>query len=248
MQILIFEMNRKASLIITFLITALIAGNYFFFSDSGTIRENVEIFRVLDGDTVELKDGRMVRLLNINTPEKGFAYSELAKEYLSGFVNVQLETEGIDKYKRTLGRLYYDEEYLNLEIVRSGMAHTYMVLDNEERIFYNAENFAIKNEKNIWEKSEFYNCLNVEINKYDEYLDVLDSCNVDFTDWTVKDESTKSYKFEKDEGQSFRLYSKQGQDTDSELYWGRDNIWNDDHDEIFIRDSRGLLVYYYSYG
>lgn len=241
-------MNRKASLVISFLITALIAGNYFFFSDSGIVRERVEISRVLDGDTVELADGKIIRLLNINTPEKGLAYSDLAKEYLSGFTEVGLETAGTDKYKRTLGRLYYDDLYLNLKIVEQGMAHTYMVSESEEKLFSKAEKYAIENKKNIWERSKFYGCLKVEINKYQEYVDIIDSCEIDFIGWNVKDESTKSYKFEKDFNEKFRIYSAKGEDSQNEIYWGKGNIWNDDHDEIFIRDSDGFLAYYYSYG
>jgi endonuclease YncB( thermonuclease family) len=241
-------MNKKASFVLASLITLLIAGNYIFFSDHGIKREKVEIVRVLDGDTVELKDARHIRLLNINTPEKGLKYSELGKNYLSKFSNVELEAMGLDKYDRTLGRLYYENTYLNLEIIKQGFAHTYLVDENEEREFSKAEKYARDNELNIWEKSEFYGCLEVEINKYDEYLDIIDSCDVDIAGWTVKDESTKSYKFESDEGKRFRLYSAKGEDTQEELYWGRGNIWNDDHDEIFIRDNNGILVYYYSYG
>ena len=81
-------MERKGALVIAFLITGLIVGNYLFFTDAGVVRERVEISRVLDGDTVDLVDGRRIRLLNINTPEKGLAYSDLAKEFLSEFTNV----------------------------------------------------------------------------------------------------------------------------------------------------------------
>ena len=241
-------MDRKNALIISFLITSLIAGNFMFFADKGIVREKVEISRVLDGDTVELSDGRHIRLLNINTPEKGLPYSDLAKEFLSNFTFVGLETGGLDKYQRTLGKLYFNDKYLNLEIVKNGMAHTYLVLDDESSIFNKAEKYAQKNGKNMWEKSSFAECLNVEINKYEEYVDITDSCGTDFTGWNVKDESTKMYKFKKDMGESFRLYSGKGSDTESNIYWGKEKIWNDDHDEIFIRDSDGLLVYYYSYG
>ncbi len=241
-------MNKKASFILAAMITLVIAGNYIFFTDQGVVRENVEILRVLDGDTVELSDGRKIRLLNINTPEKGLAYSELGKEYLSTFSNVELEIRGLDIYDRILGRLYYGQSYLNLEIVKRGFAHSYLVDESEEKLFENSENYARENELGLWTKSEFYGCLKVEINKYEEYLDITDSCDINFISWNIKDESTKSYRFEKDVGERFRLYSAKGQDGIAELYWGRENIWNDGHDEIFIRDSNGLLAYYDSYG
>lgn len=240
-------MNKKASLTIAGMVTLIIAGNYLFFADEGIVREKVKIIRVLDGDTVELEDGRRIRLLNINTPEKGFSYSDLGKNYLSEFTDVELESAGVDIYDRILGRLYYGKEYLNLEIVKQGFAHSYLVADFEERTFESAEDEARNNEKGIWKKSEFYDCLLVEINKYDEYLIIEDVCDVDFTSWNIKDESTKSYIFEKDFDKKTTLYSAKGEDTEGKLYWGRENIWNNDHDEIFIRDFNGLLAYYHSY-
>ncbi|MEK6908605.1 MAG: thermonuclease family protein [Nanoarchaeota archaeon] len=240
-------MNKKASLIFASMITLLIAGNYIFFADNGIIREKVEIVRVLDGDTVELSDGRRIRLLNINTPEKGLSYSELGKEFLSGFTEVELESAGMDKYDRILGRLYYEDIYLNLELVKYGMAHSYLVSDSEENLFEKSEEYARENELNIWKRSEFYECLEVEINKYEEYIHIIDSCDSNVTLWTIKDESTKSYKFKADFEEEIILYSAKGTDDGEKLYWGRENIWNDDHDEIFIRDSDGLLVYYYAY-
>lgn len=241
-------MNKKASFFLALSITILITGNYIFFGDEGLIREKVEILRVLDGDTVELKDGRKIRLLNINTPEKGLTYSELGKEYLSTFKDVELEIIGKDRYERNLGRIYFGELYLNLEIVKQGYAHSYLVDSSERRIFASAENYARENELNLWEKSEYYNCLKVEINKYDEYLYIEDSCQINLTGWSIKDESTKSYEFKREIGESFKLYSKKGIDDEKNLYWGKENVWNDDGDRIFIRDSNGFLAYYYSYG
>jgi len=242
-------MDKSHAFLIAFLITALIAGNYFFFVEAGTSRESVRIGRVLDGDTVELEDGRKIRLANINTPEKGFAYSELAKSYLEEFVGNKLEMENLggDKYGRTLGRLYFSGDYLNLKIVREGMAHTYLVFEDEEREFSRAEKYARDNGLGIWQSSENADCVSATINKYDEYVVVYDSCSLDETGWTIKDESTKMYRFSRNMGNEFILYSGKGEDTFEKLYWGKGKIWNDASDRIFIRDSNGLLVFYDSY-
>lgn len=240
-------MNKKASFFLALAITILISGNYIFISDNGVVREKVEISRVLDGDTIELTDGRKIRLLNINTPEKGLSYSDLGKNYLSEFKDVELEKVGEDKYQRILGRIYSGDIYLNLEIVKQGYAHSYLVDESEKKEFANSEKYARENGLNIWEKSEYYGCLEVEINKYDEYLDIRDSCALNLIGWSIKDESTKSYEINKDPGDSFRIYSSKGTDSENKLYWGKEKIWNDDGDRIFIRDSNGFLVYYYSY-
>lgn len=227
----------------------MIAGNYFFFQTYENERERVVISRVLDGDTVEIEDGRKIRLANINTPEKKFAYSDLAKNYLSEFVGkeVYLEKTGIDKYSRTLGRLYSGEDYLNEIIVREGMAHSFIVHEDELEIFEDAQNEAIKNKRGIWEQSEFYNCVNLEINKYEEYVDITELCDVNFNKWNIKDESTRTYVFKRDFSEKIRIYSSKGSENETALFWGRENVWNDDGDSVFIRDSNGLLVYYWSY-
>ena len=242
-------MEKGPAFLLAFLITALIAGNYLFFTDAGVSRERVNIERVLDGDTVELTDGRHIRLTNINTPEKKLAYSELAKNYLIEFAdeNVELEDLGVDKYGRTLGRLYSGDEYINLEIVRQGFAHSYIVFDGEEREFSKAEEKARNSKSGIWELSPYAECVSIKINKYDEYVEIRDSCGVDFAGWTLKDESTKMYRFSQDAGDEFILYSGKGEDTGEKLYWGKGKVWNDDKDRIFIRDSDGKLVFYDSY-
>ncbi len=242
-------MDKIPALLLALLITSVIAGNYIFFTTAQIEREKVEIVRVLDGDTVELSDGRRIRLVNINTPEKKFPYSNLAKDYLSGFIGkeVYLESLGPDKYYRTLGRLFYDEEYLNRVIIEEGMAHKYLVIDSEENDFAEAEKIAIEKEAGIWDKSQYYGCIGAEINKYEEYVSITDSCGANFNGWNVKDESTKSYTFKKDFDEAFVLYSSKGTDTSTEVYWGKDKVWNDAGDSIFIRDKSGMLAYYYSY-
>ncbi len=242
-------MDRLPALVISILITSVIAGNYLFFTVDSVEREKVIIIRVLDGDTVELEDGRTIRLVNINTPEKKFPYSELAKNYLIAFLNeeIYLESLGTDKYSRTLGRLFSEEVYLNKFIIEQGMAHKYLVIKGEEKDFANAENLAIEKEIGIWDRSNYTNCISVEINKYDEYVEIYDSCGVDFTEWTIKDESTKSYKFTKDVDEKVVLYSKSGKDNETARFWGKEKIWNDAGDAIFIRDNSGFLVYYEQY-
>jgi endonuclease YncB( thermonuclease family) len=244
-------MEKKHALFIALAITGIIAGNWLFFQEFSEFdREHVIIQRVIDGDTVELQDGRTVRLLNINTEEKGRAWSSEASEYLSRYLNksVEIEVSGVGKYGRILGRLYSGEEYLNLEIVRLGLAHVYLVEESEEKEFKKVEEKAREEEIGIWEKSEYDGCLDVEINKKDEYLVIEDICGLDFNGWSVKDESTKMYKFKDNKRINYKLFSEKGDDVGNELYWGQGKVWNDDRDSIFIRDSSGFLVYYDSYG
>ena len=61
-------MQSKHALILAFLITGLIASNYFLFQFLSAQQklETAIVARVIDADTIELEDGRTLRLLNIN--------------------------------------------------------------------------------------------------------------------------------------------------------------------------------------
>ena len=102
--------------------------------------ETVKITRVVDGDTVELEDGRKVRLLNMDTPETvkpatpvmcyGKEASEYSKKSLTGKI-VQLvpDKEANDRYGRALRLVFLQgkdiskvEESFNAELVRGGYA------------------------------------------------------------------------------------------------------------------------------
>ncbi|PXY71389.1 hypothetical protein CXX78_01330 [Candidatus Parvarchaeota archaeon] len=242
-------MNKKVSFFISISFTLLFIGNYFFFFIGSDEKEKIVIERVIDGDTIELNDGRKVRLLNINSPEKGeFGYEEATK-YLKNFekLTLEIETEGVGKYGRELGRLFLNDIYLNLEIVELGLAHPYIVENEELKKFKKAENKARDKKLGIWKNSVEEGCLNVEINKKDEYVYIENDCG-NLAGWKIKDESTKTYEFANFYSEKFKLYSSKGVDENGKLYWGKEKVWNDDKDSIFIRDSEGFLVYYDSYG
>ncbi len=243
-------MRVRYALLLSLIITFIFIGNFFFFSSFHSELENVVINRVIDGDTVKIDDGRTIRLLNINTPEKNTFGAGYAANYLSGYLNktIELESVGTEKYGRTLGRLYYGDEYLNWEIVRSGLGHTFLTQEDETRSFYDAQKKAMDEGDGIWEHSQYYRCVKMKINIKDEFVDLDVVCNVSLEDWTLSDESTKKYTFGKSSENRIRIYSASGKDTANERFWGEGNVWNNDRDSAIVRDKKGLLVDFYSYG
>ena len=110
------------------------------------VREQVRIQRVKDGDTVELSDARVLRLANINSPEKESPLYKKSLEYLAGFAGKRIEVEslGIDSTgKRLVSRIYSSTNYINLALVREGYASKFLVQKGEEKIFAEAERDAI---------------------------------------------------------------------------------------------------------
>ena len=86
-------MNKKYSLLIAFLITGLIASNIYLLSiqKKQNSLQSAILARVIDGDTIVLDDGRTIRLLNINSPEKGVHGAELSKSFLKERRNIVKE-------------------------------------------------------------------------------------------------------------------------------------------------------------
>lgn len=97
-------------------------------------RERVQVHYVLDGDTVELADGRRVRLLGIDAPELRFGDdpaeegAEVSRDWLRERIEgeqvvLRYGTERLDRYGRTLAWIYLaDGTLINLQILQEGQA------------------------------------------------------------------------------------------------------------------------------
>ncbi len=245
-------MKSKHAFALSLFLTLLIASNLYFFKSIGdSQKDTVFVVRVIDGDTLELDDGKIIRLLNINTPEKNEQGYGLAKEFLRKIENTSVEIiqTGTDKYDRTLAKVY-TEEYLNLQIIKEGLAKKFLVQDNELREFSKAEKESIEQEKGIWKKSSFYSCISSEINAKEEYIILKNSCkDINFKDFILTDESRKKYKFTSLKFDIITLFTKEGKDNENALYWGlEEHVWNDDRDTLYLFDKEGNIVHYDIYG
>ncbi|MDO4683421.1 MAG: thermonuclease family protein [Lautropia sp.] len=69
-----------------------------------------------------------LRLNQIDAPERGQAFGQAARRKLADLVHgrtVTLETDGTDRYGRTIAQIFLDERNINLEMVGSGYAWAY---------------------------------------------------------------------------------------------------------------------------
>ena len=117
---------------------ALWSGKTTFYAISDHTEETI-IERVVDGDTFKTSDGRTIRLVNINAPEKDSPLSIQSKNRLKEYENksVELEIVGTDKYDRLLARLYVPD-YMNLKLVEEGLVSIFLVQSEERKLFAQA--------------------------------------------------------------------------------------------------------------
>ena len=90
------------------------------------------IVGISDGDTVTLLDANKrqykIRLTGIDAPEKKMSFGQRSKEHLSDLIfskDVQVETEKLDRYGRTLGKIWLDRKDINLAMINAGLAWHY---------------------------------------------------------------------------------------------------------------------------
>ena len=239
------------------------------YENSNYDNDDYRVVYVVDGDTIELKNGKRLRLIGINTPERDMYFYEEAREFMEILVldkQVKLEKDvtNKDQYDRFLRYVYCKDYFVNLEMVRCGFANSYTYPPDVKYTdkFLEAEKSARENEAGLWQKSpdEF---LEIELN-YDaegkdtknlngEWVKIKNTGEktLDMNGWTLKDAGTNIYKFDDfilESGKTVFIYTGSGSNSKEKLYWNSPQpIWNNEHDTLYIRDNEGLLVYLFNY-
>jgi len=112
--------------------------------------ESAVIRRVIDGDTVELGDGRLVRYIGIDTPElrRKIAgqwvedpqpFSQAAKEANARLVEgktvrLEYDVETHDRYGRLLAYVYVDGTMVNAALLAGGYAQPLAIPPNVRHV------------------------------------------------------------------------------------------------------------------
>lgn len=126
--------------------------------------QQVGLERVLDGDTLALSDGRRVRLIGVNTPEKAHygreeeagadAATRFAKRFLGGGpLRIGIGQDPQDHYKRTLAHAFRaDGRSLEEALLEAGLAVQIVVPPNLSlaACFHAAEERARAARRGLW--------------------------------------------------------------------------------------------------
>lgn len=97
--------------------------------------ESAQVVAVRDGDTIELADGRVVRYIGLNTPERGQPGADSAtalnkRLVLDRTVKLEYGRDRIDRYGRTLAMVYVGETMVAEELIEAGWAWCYFYHGN----------------------------------------------------------------------------------------------------------------------
>lgn len=119
------------------------------------------VTQIVDGDTIILEDNREVRLLGIDTPEKGqFYFSEASNKtaelVLGKSVSLEYDVTKKDMYNRDLAHVWLGEKLINLELVGLGFAQIYTVPPNVKYVdvILEAQKNARNNNLGLWGNAE----------------------------------------------------------------------------------------------
>ena len=137
--------------------------------DNETEKIQVTFSKKVDGDTAKFKlNGEIitVRFLGIDTPETvhptkgeepyGKEASNFTEEKLKNATKIELEydknSSKTDKYERHLAWIWVDDILLQNELVKNGLAKTYMLQDNYKYadVLQESEQEAKSQKLNIW--------------------------------------------------------------------------------------------------
>jgi len=229
-----------------------------------------EVKRVVDGDTIVLADGRRVRYLGINTPERGEPFWREARDYNERKVRGKLITLEFgqvkeDTYGRTLAYCSVGGEMVNAQLLKAGLAHFFVL---EPITYYNhfrrLQEEARAKGLGIWGRGGFTGPLKITTlhadaqgddrkNLNGEYVRI---CNISPRDLNLRgfslvDREGHRYIFTKGvlrPGYTVLLFTGAGKDVvdgvdQLRLFWeSRYPIWNNKGDQVSLRDPQEQLI------
>lgn len=232
--------------------------------------EETYVAHVIDGDTFIDSEGNRIRLIGIDSPEKGQPYYMESKQILKNLienreVSLEKDIENKDSYDRLLRYVYIEDMFVNYVMLEKGYARLNIIPPNNKYVtsLKSASNIAISEGKGIWTSNNSFDCIEISDFKIDaegndcynlngEYIVIENVCekSFDFSYWTISDKSSNTYTFEEFILEPFSkvtIYSGRGMDSSDTLYWnnsreGCNAIWNNNFDTLFLRNKEGKLV------
>ena len=118
---------------------------------------SAKVIKISDGDTITILQNKTqikVRLYGIDAPELKQPYGKKSKQFLANLIAgkvVEVEENGKDRYKRTLGIIYHKGQDINAQMVLNGYAWAYV---KYSRMYVDQEKTARENKRGLWQSSD----------------------------------------------------------------------------------------------
>lgn len=128
------------------------------FWTNAVLAENLsgKVVKIADGDTLTLLVAGnrpvKIRLSEIDTPESRQPYGQKAKQALAGLVfskTITADVQTIDRYGRSVARVYVGALDVNAELLRSGAAWVYRKYAKDPNL-YKLEDQAREKRMGLW--------------------------------------------------------------------------------------------------
>jgi micrococcal nuclease len=123
--------------------------------------------KIINGDTVQLDTGEIVKYIGIETPELNLkeggseffakqASRQNQKLVLLKKVRLEFDKERKDKAGRTLAYVFVKNVFVNAELIKLGYARTNIISPNDKykNMFLDYEKKAKQSEKGLWQETK----------------------------------------------------------------------------------------------
>ncbi|MFA5986169.1 MAG: thermonuclease family protein [Parcubacteria group bacterium] len=119
--------------------------------------ETHHVTHIVDGDTFDIETGERVRMIGMDTPERGKPYYAEATAHLKSLIEdkdviLKKDVSEKDRYGRLLRHVYVGEQWVNKTMIEDGYARlvTYPPDVAHVQDFKEAETRARETESGIW--------------------------------------------------------------------------------------------------
>lgn len=100
-----------------------------------------KVIHIKDGDTVVVllagNIQKTLRLAEVDCPENSQPFGKNAKQFTSSQIigkEINYIITDIDRYGRTIAKIYYDRKYLSAEIIKAGFGWWYYKYSNDKSL------------------------------------------------------------------------------------------------------------------
>lgn len=127
----------------------------------GYLPKNAKVERIVDGDTIVLFSGSIVRYIGITAPENNESFEKEAtkanRKLVEGkTVKLEYDNYKADKFGRILAYVFAGDKNVSVELTRKGLAQVVMYQHKKPWIYQSllleAQEEAKKNKRGIWSK------------------------------------------------------------------------------------------------